>query len=724
MNHHNELLLKVVDDLKAKNLGAVIRKTGKYIQEHSIGSLSDRFEEIERNYSLIRDYMLKGYKDTSREAMCAQLLASMWNMVCDIEKYQRFMETGVYAGAYRRSHRKYIQNDDVRRILEEYVQDYAMLSLGIESDKDERGAQLIKQHQETISCIFDNVLVSYQWRSDDCEFYTKLLLSPTIDVNDALVLISAITLSTINYFDFFKFKTLLNVFIKSSGEELRQRALVGWVMAIKDDICELFPVRKELERVMHSDDVMFELHELQKQIYFCAEAEKDNEEIAKEIMPNLMKNNNLRMTRLGIEEKEEDHLQDILHPDADEKNMEAVEKSFKQMLDMQKRGSDIYFGGFSQMKRFPFFNDLCNWFMPFYKEHPALREVYKKGSKIVDTLLGNGPFCDSDKYSLAIAIDTLIDKIPSDYREMMEGGQITPLASDLLEQDSAAFVRRIYLQNLYRFFRLHYDRAEFTDIFNVNTEGYGFFIGRISPYMYLEKCRQLLIGLARFFIKHGDYFHADEILDMIYSEDDIECIKLHVTVMLHLGNFDEAIKDIESVIEEHTGDEQLLNIAAEVYFKAGKPSIAAQLYQRLRENHPDSKKYLFNNAASLVEAGDIQNALPLLAELDFKYPDDVAIMRTRAWACLRQGKAIEAESLYNRIMKIGGIVSEDYLNLGYALWFQNDINAAVDMLCNYLMKNIEKIDLLTIFDRDRVILEENGIKKSDIFLMNDLVNNK
>ena len=89
-------------------------------------------------------------------------------------------------------------------------------------------------------------------------------------------------------------------------------------MAIKDDICELFPVRKELERVMHSDDVMFELHELQKQIYFCAEAEKDNEEIAKEIMPNLMKNNNLRMTRLGIEEKEEDHLQDILHPDADE----------------------------------------------------------------------------------------------------------------------------------------------------------------------------------------------------------------------------------------------------------------------------------------------------------------------------------------------------------------------------------------------------------------------
>ena len=81
---------------------------------------------------------------------------------------------------------------------------------------------------------------------------------------------------------------------------MRQRALVGWVMAIKDDICELFPVRKELERVMHSDDVMFELHELQKQIYFCAEAEKDNEEIAKEIKRLANESNQLLDEIIGM----------------------------------------------------------------------------------------------------------------------------------------------------------------------------------------------------------------------------------------------------------------------------------------------------------------------------------------------------------------------------------------------------------------------------------------
>jgi predicted Zn-dependent protease len=435
-----------------------------------------------------------------------------------------------------------------------------------------------------------------------------------------------------------------------------------------------------------------------------------------------MKNNNLRMTRLGIEEKEDDALQDILHPDADEKNMEAVEKSFKQMMDMQKRGSDIYFGGFSQMKRFPFFNEMCNWFMPYHKEHPALAKIYEKAkaTKVLDALLANGPFCDSDKYSLAIALDSLIDNIPANMREVIESGQASPMAEAVLEQNSAAFIRRMYLQNLYRFFRLHYDRAEFTDIFNVNVAGYGFFMGRISPYLYMEKSKASLMGLSRFLIKHGDYVHADEVLDMIYSEGDAEFMKLHIAVMLHFGHYDEAIKDVETVIDD-TDDERLLNMAAEVYFKAGKPTVAAELYQRLREINPDSKKYMFNSAASLVEGGEIKKALPLLAELDFKYPDDVFVMRTRAWAFLRQGKGVEAEALYNRILKTDRVSSDDYLNAGYALWFQNKIDEAVIMMRNYLIKSGGKVDLIDIFDRDSFILEENKVRKAEVYLMVDLV---
>ena len=81
-------------------------------------------------------------------------------------------------------------------------------------------------------------------------------------------------------------------------------------------------------------------------------------------MPDIMRNSNLTIGRLGIMEKEEDAIESILHQDADEKRMEQMEEKVRKMMDMQKQGSDIYFGGFSQMKRFPFFNDMVNWFTP------------------------------------------------------------------------------------------------------------------------------------------------------------------------------------------------------------------------------------------------------------------------------------------------------------------------------------------------------------------------
>ena len=113
--------------------------------------------------------------------------------------------------------------------------------------------------------------------------------------------------------------------------------------------------------------------------------------------------------------------------------------------------------------------------------------------------------------------------------------------------------------------------------------------------------------------------------------------------------------------------------------------------------------------------------MPLLAELDFKYPDDVFVMRTRAWAFLRQGKGVEAEALYNRILKTDRVSSDDYLNAGYALWFQNKIDEAVIMMRNYLIKSGGKVDLIDIFDRDSFILEENKVRKAEVYLMVDLV---
>lgn len=119
--------------------------------------------------------------------------------------------------------------------------------------------------------------------------------------------------------------------------------------------------------------------------------DKDSQTIKDDIMPGLMRNQTLRFNRFGvIEEREDDELEDVLHPDAQDKATEEVEKHVERMADMQRKGSDIFFGGFSQMKRFPFFDAMANWLLPFTLNHPDLTTVREKIEKFAAHHLGAG----------------------------------------------------------------------------------------------------------------------------------------------------------------------------------------------------------------------------------------------------------------------------------------------------------------------------------------------
>ena len=75
---------------------------------------------------------------------------------------------------------------------------------------------------------------------------------------------------------------------------------------------------------------------------------------------------------------------------------------------------------------------------------------------MIHGLLGRSPMCDSDKYSLVLALGEIIDRIPANLRDAMRAaGEFGDLPqADKEELASPTYVRRLYLQNLYRFFRL------------------------------------------------------------------------------------------------------------------------------------------------------------------------------------------------------------------------------------------------------------------------------
>ena len=231
------------------------------------------------------------------------------------------------------------------------------------------------------------------------------MLSPTVDDHDQQLIASAITLSLLNCFDYQKWRVLVEVYAQTADEYLRQRALVGWTLAVDSRQLTVYPeMLTRLQKLLAEDNCRQELKELQMQLVYCLKADEDSQKIQQEMIPEIIKNNDqFRVTRNGIEEIEEDPMEDILHPEASEQRMEKLEETMRKMVDMQRAGSDIYYGGFAQMKRFPFFNDTCNWLMPFYAKHPGLTQVMndERSSRILLGLLRHSPFCDSDAYSFA-----------------------------------------------------------------------------------------------------------------------------------------------------------------------------------------------------------------------------------------------------------------------------------------------------------------------------------
>lgn len=722
-----ELLVFTYNDIVIKgNLSQALRHLLEFIQNTHLTRFESAIEEISESYRLMKDFMLRGYQDDKRGEVYQSLLRRLFRLTCSVDLEYRVLSAGIYAVC--KNHSSHIDTDNahIQSKLEAYVQDLAMLSLETEDIQEAHERSIYAEHQHYLSELFEYILVSDQWTTQDAEFWSSLLVSPTIDVNDASVLVSAIMLAGVTIYDVNKLLTLIIVYSVTVDEHLRQRALIGWSLSMNVSLNTLFPEQKErLDTLFADSQTRTELIALQKQMVFCKDAERDTEEIQRDIIPNLVKNNNLNITRFGISEKDEDPMQDILHPDAQDKAMEEMENSFKRIMDMQKAGSDIYFGGFSQMKRYPFFHTLSNWFIPFMETHPALAGVRGKlkDSNFLSLLFENGPFCDSDKYSFALAISSIIDKIPSNMREMLNNQESLGATINSEERQSAAYIRRMYLQDLYRFFRLNDMRADFFNIFSFSNHPLGQ-SGFFCAYGQLpqEQFTTEIVELCQFLLQRKHYDYLQELFKRYPGIDDISYLRIRAAVAMHSKNYYMAESLFENVLSKEPNDENAMKGLAQAYFHNENFEEAELLYERLSLIYPDNRRYQLNQSISMMNQGKLEDGLNILYKQNYNYPQDRNILRALAWGLMANAKAEKAEKIYDELLLSGSTVPADYLNGGYCKWFLNNVSEAVILLKTFMEKSKSFQSLSDAFTSDHILLEANCITRIDENIMCDLVN--
>lgn len=720
----DEILSSAINNLMDKRLDVAIELLEQlYVQRPTLIGHSE-LEAVKNDYQLMVDYMERGFTDDKRASLYLSLLQRLYRVAADLEISWRCKNVIVYVDAFRISDHLNTSHDFIRSVLESFVSDVAMLSLLPETERTEKAKDLYDRHQAFVNRLFNTLWTSCQWSDDDCAFYTGLMLSPMVDVVDQQLLVSAVTLGAMNQFDINKFKALTTVYQQSTDERVRQRALVGWVLSVFEGM-DIFPEQDEIIRKLcENKDTIRELYTLQIQFFYSQDTEKDNEKLQRDIMPYLVEGSNITIGRLGIVEKEEDSLENILNQDAEDKRMEQMEEKVRKMMEMQKQGSDIYFGGFRQMKRFPFFNDLANWFTPFYIDHPALRTTIERIGQpnILQTITNQGNFCESDKYSLAFAMESIINQIPGNIKEMMGSEGVFDPMGTTLDKSNPTYICRAYIQDLYRFFRLYRSSNELINPFIDNHKSS--FVADTFFFVYKSfigtGLDEYKMRLALYLYKHKNMDKLVELMSTFHVEDTNYNILMGY-INLYFGKPDVAYQIFNMVLQEDTENQWALKGMARAAMDCEDYDTAEHTYSQLLRLEPDNINYAVKRCVTLLKTERYAEAREGLFRLDYQYPDNMNVKRVFAWTMLLDKSLDKASQLYDRILS-DAPMAEDYLNSGYCWWAKGNIGQAKNSFQAWItMTKGNKDRLLEEIRNDQKVLDLYGITEIDCLLMVNLI---
>lgn len=700
-------LQRIYKQLQAGNVGLAIMEMDTYLMAWPNQQSREKLETLKSEYDLMTDYWTQGAADPERDEQYNKLLQRVYVLMANIAIHRHLSATSFLQQLHRNARQtgRPMNLEEIRQEMENFVSEAALLELEPEHTRKEKSQALYKAHQQQMNQLFNYLLTSNIWSEGTGRMMEELLASPTIDANDQQLLVSAVMLSLMNRFDIVKFRTLVGVYRRSTEEHVRQRALVGWVLGIDDDMLTIYPEQRTLvEELLKSKRVCAELTELQIQMIYTMDAEKDTNTVQQEIMPDIMNNQSFRVTKNGIEEVEDDPLEDVLHPDASEQRMEKLEQSFQRMMDMQRKGADIFYGGFSQTKRFPFFYDISNWFVPFFMQHPDIAQFVDKmeNNRFLESMMKKGPFCNSDKYSFVIAFQQVINQLPESMRKAMKLGEagMDEMATEDSERQTPAFIRRNYLMDVYRFFKLFPNRQSFINPFSGNG-----------------------VQLATNFFFCSKVFNSTP-LDA-YKAEVVRVMKKHLRdyeAEILLRTFPESMRDVQYYLwcENYSGalqldpnNERALSARARFYFSEGLYDEANDDYDHLLLLHPDKVSYMLNKAVCLVHMEEYEDALKLLYQLNYEHDDDVNIQRVLAWTLTCDGKLEQADKQYQQLTSDDSATSEDYLNKGYCQWLLGHIEEADRCFDQYFILGG---DFYEAFN-NKEWLRQRGITDTEICLM-------
>jgi len=722
----------ICENLYNRRIKNVIDELTQFIRFSSKMDFYYQLENLTDNYKTLLHYVYDGYKDPQQAVILNNLSASLLELADEIRHAlilpflpARKQETQTLSSKFGQD--PIIVSGHIDDIFFNRELDRLIEESEVQQNKPAGNSSTLAAE---IDSIFHWIWLSAKFGEYHTGLIRKIIHSETVEWNDKCLIVSAVSLSLLNYFDIQKFILLIE-FSEARQDQVCQRALTGLILALLayDKRIVFYPdLSGKLNQLSQDENLCKDIELILLQLLMARETEKINREFEEEVLPEMKK----------MMPKIEDKLQ-LGQPE--EEDMEGKNPGWKDLVEevpglfekiekfsrMQIEGADVFMSTFRLLKRFDFFNIMSNWFVPFYINHPEINKFSQEGEEInqrlIESLSKAFYICNSDKYSFALNFQA----IPPQQRSMIvtnfeaEFAQMQEMASEeqLLDQSlqsNAIFTQ--YIQDLYRFFKLFPSKEEFEDPFQRK-----FLFSELTFYKTFFEKKGFTERLASFYLEKEHYNEAIEIYGYLLekSAPQGEYYQKIAYSYQKTGRYKKAVEFYKKAELFDSDRFWILKKLGWCSLKLKDFTSALYYFREASALQPDDLNLHSQVGQCYLNLKDFEQALQIYSKVSFYSAGNLKALRPIAYCQFILGKLSLAEVTYREILEIANPASPyDLMNAGHVqLCLKNSAQAAVLYNQCFSTKLARKEDLTAAFDEDIPCLIKNGINPDEIPLIRD-----
>ena len=720
----------ICDHLSERRLKAAFDQLEIMISETGQPLFLDEWRNLDQTYHYMLQYTLEGIRDPERQKIYQKLIVSTLELLDKVYDAARFRFSSSLEYERKRSFNSVIDFSTILGEFENYeLTDDLNLFLDNVKVKREKQHEEAAEFQDKVVRLFYYLWFKNKFQPDETAFLQNFYQSNLIPESYKSFITASVLLSLLRYFDENKMVALFDAYGNES-EEISQRALIGLVAALYqyDERLEYYPaIGARLKLLNENPNFKRNLETIIIQFIRSKETEKIQKKITDEIIPEMIKISPNLKDKINLDSLMDDNKDEDKNPEWEKifEDSPGLMNKMEEFSEMQMEGADVFMSSFSMLKMFPFFSELSNWFMPFFAGNPAIadtidphEEVNKRFIKAIDM----APIlCNSDKYSFCLSLRNL----PAENREFMAEGmraemdQFNELQNDeeLTEPGKkAGFISNQFIQDLYRFYKLHPRKKDFEDIFAWRFD----FHNRNTLGGILKEDDAVLRNVAEFYFTKAYYREAAEVFTyLLASEKSGELYQKLGYCYQKMNDFEKALETYKKAELFDLNRKWNLNKIALCYRNLKQPAKALEYYREVEKIDEDNLNNQLNIGHCLLELEEFEEALKCYFKVEYLEPGNKKVWRPIGWCSFVAGKKEQAQKYFGKLLE-DKPNKHDLMNMGHVQWSMGKRKEALE----YYKKSITQTDFtetefFEVFDEDLRYLVEQGVEREDVPIMLD-----